>query len=246
MPLMAAGVLSLLLGACGVTTADQAYDASLIRQLGAGSNAVASVAPTLRAEEKQSNSFSNPQTSQDDLLLLQGRLDKLRTQDLVRLSNANQASAGHFQHALAKLDGLATTIAANHVDPSTHKNLSAGAKKFITAWDAELASSAAQVRSMRQLFASFSPVYDQFRTLLQDAYQSSNATAAAQFDKARRAFVSNMLPGVERLQNSLKALAAPTPAVQALGNVVSNSMEAQAIVRKVHQQYPNGALAMRR
>lgn len=233
----------ILMSACGVTTVSQTYDAALIRQVGAGSNAVASVLPTLEAEAKQSNSFSNPQTSEDTVLLFQGRLDKLNAQDLIRLANANQSSASHLRDALAKLDALAASIRADRVDTSTHQKLSAGARNFIAAWNAYLVSSAAEVRSMRQLFASFSPVYPQFQTVLQDAYQSTNTAGAAKFDKARHAFVSNMLPLYTRLQNSLKAVVATTPAAQALGKDVSNSMEARAIVLKVDQQYPNGALA---
>lgn len=240
--MMAAGLLSLLIGACGVTTTDQAYDASLIRQVGAGSNAVASVLPTLEAEAKKANSFSNPQTSQDTILLFQGRLDKLNTQDLIRLANANQTSAGHLQDALTKLDGLAASIASDRVDPSTHTKLSIGAKKFIMAWNAYLAGSVAQVRSVRRLFAGAKPIYAQFQTLLRDAYQSTNTKAEAQFDKARRAFVSNMLPVYNRLQSSLKSELAPTASAEALGNVVTHSIDAKAIVAKVNQEYPSGAL----
>ena len=187
--------------------------------------------------------FRTRRRPQDTVLLFQGRLDKLNSQDLVRLANANQASAGHFKDALGKLDSLAASIAADRVDPGAYQNLSAGAQKFIAAWNAYLTGSANQVRSMRQLLTGFGPVYGQFQTVLRDAYQSTNTGAAAQFDKARHAFVANMLPLYTRLQNSMKALVAPTPAAQTLGKVVSNSQEARAIVLKVDQQYPNGALA---
>lgn len=241
---VATAVVGLVLAACGVSTTTQAYDPSLIRQVGEGSNAVASVFPMLQAETRQStNDFSDPQTSQDTVLLFQGRLDKLNPHDLIRLANANNASAKHLQDALTKLHGLAASVAADRVDPSTHQKLSAGAKKFITAWNGYLASSAAQVHSMRQLFQSFSPVYGQFQSVLQAAYQSTNRAAAAKFDKARRAFVSNMLPLYTRLQSSLKSVVAPTPAAQALGNVVTNTIDAKAIVAKVNQEYPSGALA---
>jgi hypothetical protein len=239
-----AGVLLLLLTGCGVTTAtDQAYDASLIRQVGTGSNAVSSVFPTLQAEAKRANSFSNRKTSQDTVLLFQGRLDKLNTQDLVRLANANQTGAGHLKDALAKMDGLAASIAADRVDPSTHQKLSSGARKFIVAWNGYLAGSAAQVRSMRRLLASVRPVYSQFQTVLRDAYQRTNAASYAKFEKARRAFLATMLPLYTRVQNSLKAFAAPTPAAKALGNVVTNTIDAKAILDKVNQEYPSGALA---
>jgi hypothetical protein len=241
---LAAALVGLVLAACGVTTTTQAYDASLIRQVGTGSDAVASVFPTLQAEAKQSTSnFSNPQTSQDTVLLFQGRLDKLSPQDLIHLGRANQASAHDLQDALRKLDGLATTINADRVDPSAHRELSAGAKKFIAAWNAYLASSAARVRSMRQLFVSLSPVYCQFQTILRDAYQSTSTATATHFDRARRAFISDMLPMYTRLESSLKSIIAPTPAAQALGNVVSNTIDARAIVAKVNQTYPSGALA---
>jgi hypothetical protein len=239
-----AGVVFLLLTGCGVTTTtDQAYDALLIRQVGTGSNAVASVFPTLQAEAKRANSFSNPKTSQDTVLLFQGRLNNLDTQDMIRLGNANQAGAGHLKDALAKMDGLAASISGDRVDPSAHQKLSSGAKKFIAAWNGYLASSAAQVISIRRLFASVSPVYGQFQTLLRDAYQSTNATANARFDKARRAFLASMLPLYTRVQNSLKAAAAATPAAYALGKVVTSTVDAKAIVAKVNQEYPNGALA---
>jgi hypothetical protein len=239
-----AGVAFLLLAGCGVTTmTDQAYDASLIRQVGTGSDAVANIFPTLQAEAKRANSFSNPKTSEDTVLLFQGRLNKLTTQDLVRLANANHAGAGHLRDALAKMDDLAASIAGDRVDPNTHQKLSAGAKKFIAAWNGYLTGSATQVRSMRRLFASVIPVYSRFQTVLGDAYQSTNATGYAKFDKARRAFLATMLPLYTRVQNSLKSFAGPTSAALALGNVVTNTVDAKAIVGKVNQEYPNGALA---
>ena len=239
-------VVGLVLAACGVSTTTQAYDPSLIRQVGEGSNAVASVFPMLQAETRQStNDFSDPQTSQDTVLLFQGRLDKLNPHDLIRLANANNASAKHLQDALTKLHGLAASVAADRVDPSTHQKLSAGAGKFITAWNGIARQlSAAQVHSMRQLFQSFSPVYGQFQSVLQAAYQSTNrGAAAAKFDKARRAFVFEHAAALARLQSSFKLWSRPRQRPKPSGTLSANTIDAKAIVAKVNQEYPSGALA---
>jgi TolA-binding protein len=240
---IAAGLLSLLLCACGLTTTDQAFDASLIREVGVGSTAVASVLPTLEAEAKQSNSFSNPQTSQDTILLFQGRLDKLTIKDIIRMANANRASYEHLGSALTKLDALASTIAADRVDPRSHQNLSAEAKKFITAWNTYLASEAGQVRSMRQLFATLTPIYNGFQAMLRTAYETTTSHSTDQFAQARTTFLTNDLPIYTRLRNSLKIFAAMSPAAEHLSQVVDNSEEARAIVAKVDENYPDGALA---
>ena len=232
-----------LLAGCGLTNVGQTYDASLIRQVGAGSDAVASILPSLQARAKVPGSFSNPQISQAATLLAEGQLAKLTVNDLLRLANANRQSAARFPQALGKLDALASSITSAKIDPSAHRNLSSGAKQFIAAWDRYLAATAGQVRMVRQAFGSVEPVFNEFQALLRAGYETTKLGSVSQFDKVRVGFLKDVGVRYARFQGTAKSVEAQTPADRSLRALVASNQEAQAIVRKVNADYPNGSLA---
>ncbi|MFZ0090488.1 MAG: hypothetical protein WAL63_13325 [Solirubrobacteraceae bacterium] len=231
------------LAGCGITTLNQTYDASLIRQLGAGSNLVASVAPTLEAQAKGSNSFSDPRTSRATTLLIDGQLSKLTEADLVGLATANRRSATRFPLVLDKLDSLASSLVNARIDANAHRNLSTGAKHFIAAWNNSLTADATQARELRQALTTFAPGFNEFQALLRAAYDTAQLHSTVQFDNVTRQVINDILPRYRRVQGTIKEDAAGTPAEQKLIELVDSNQEAQAIVSKVNEHYPNGSLA---
>ena len=65
---------ALALTGCAISTSEQAYNAALIKQVGAGSTAEAQLIPTFRSLPKTSQLFSAPDIAQALQYLIQGRL----------------------------------------------------------------------------------------------------------------------------------------------------------------------------
>src|ERR1022692_4401673 len=104
----------LTLAACAVTTSQQAYTPVLIKQIGAGSRALANSTPALDAGVRAAGalSFSDPATAQATTYLAEGQLNKLSATDLVGLANASSTADAHIGIGLAKLDQITKPLSA--------------------------------------------------------------------------------------------------------------------------------------
>jgi hypothetical protein len=236
-------VVAVALSGCGASQ-DHAFDTSLIRQVGAGSNALASAVPTIRAQlQRSGDSFSDPRDNKSVALLAQGQLAKLSQSDLVTLANENRRGAAQFQVALRKLDALATSIASARVPPDAHRTLSSGAQKFIAAWNMYLTTVAGQVRSVRRIFSRLQPESNAFQTLLRAAYETATSHSTVQFDRAHDRYFSDILPQQARARKAMTAALAQPAAARQFSYLVDHSHAAVAIVMQVNGKYPNGYLA---
>jgi hypothetical protein len=232
------------LAGCGVTTSEQAYTAPLIAQVGAGSVALASLVPTLRAEAKAAGVLSDPATQQATAYLAEGQLNKLSQSDLVRMATANRNAAAHVGGVLAKLDQLTASLRGATVNTGSYPTLPSGSKTFIADWNQYLTTSASDLRNVRQGLAGMSPVYNEFQSLLRAAYNTAKLRSTVQFDNVRRSVFKDIGPRFTRMQNAMQAgVRAGTAVEKTLVSLVNNNQEAQAIVTRVNQEYPSGFLA---
>ena len=235
---------SLALAGCGETTVSRSFDPSLIRQLGAGSDTLAGVVPTLQSLSKANSlgSYSDPRTSNDWLLLAEGKLQKLGPGDLERVANANRASVARLPGALHKLDALSATVVAATVP--AHHELTGDANRFIARWNAVLAATAAQVKDARAVLGSLRPAFNQLNAVIAAAAASAASHSTGNFNHVRLRFVNAVVSINDSLQGKLKAdQATLTSANQKLGQLVASSQQAQAIVQTIDQAYPRGDLA---
>jgi len=226
---------------CGGT--QQAYNEALIKQVGGGSTAVESLVPTIQAAAKVSGAFSDPTTQQATTYLAEGQLDKLTAADLVRMASANRTAATNIGGVLATFDRLATSISAASVDASSVPNLADGSKTFVTDWNQYLTTTADELRTVRRALTGMTPVYDEFQSLLRAAYNTSKLKSTVQFDKVRHAVLQDIAQRVTQMQNAAQGLRGGSAVEQRLVKFVDGNQEAQAIVTKVNQEYPNGFLA---
>lgn len=228
---------------CGVTTTEQAYNAALIRQVGAGSVAAGRVLPTLQALAKTSGLFNDPGTSQAMVYLFKGRLDKLTEADLNRIGVANQEAAGASGGVVRKLDGLESALRASAVNANSFSSLPEGSKTFITRWNQYLATTASTLTADGAALMNLAPVYKEFPGLLQAARDTAELHSTVQFDKVRRAVLNDLRPRYQQMQNAMQGNTSALGTERQLVDFVNHNQQAQAIVTKVNHDDPSGWLA---
>lgn len=133
--LASALIAAALLTGCGVATMDRSYDDAVIREVGAGSDGLGRIAPTLQAQANLPGSFKDPRNDHATTLLFQGQLAQLTQDDLDRLAQTNREGSKRFEATLVKLDRIAAELQADRVDASAHQGLSDGGKRFVGAWN---------------------------------------------------------------------------------------------------------------
>jgi hypothetical protein len=235
-----------VLGSVGVMSAvkslDKAYTPELVRQVGAGSVAMAQLIPAFESL-KTVGGFSDPSSQQAMLYLFQGQLKKLSANDLATLSQENQTAATHIGPVLTKLNALAASISGAVVNPATYPSLPADSKTFVAEWNAELTSTATALRNVSQALSGMHPFYGEFEQLIQAVYHTAQLRSTVQFDKLRSSVFKDMAPRYQRVQSAQQSLTAAQPIEHKLMSFVNGSQDAQAVVTRVNHGYPNGFLA---
>lgn len=234
-----------VLGKVGVMSAvsslDQAYTPELVRQVGAGSVAMAQLLPTFESL-KAVGGFSDPSTQQAMLYLFQGQLGKLSANDLAALSQENSTAATDIGPVLMKLNALTASISGAVVDTNAFPGLPSDSKTFIAKWNGYLTSTATVLRNIGQALTGMKPFYNEFHQLIQAAYQTAQLHSTVQFDKVRSAVLNDMGPRYRRMQAAQQSLAGQKPIEQKFVSFVNGNQEAQVIVTRVNHDYPNGFL----
>ena len=234
-----------VLGKAGVmspaSTIEQTPPA-LVRQVGAGSVAMARLLPALRSL-KTTGGFSDPNSQQAMLDLFQGQLAKLGPADLQNLSQENQTAAAHIGPVRAKLNALAASLSHSVVDPGAFSGLPASAKTLLVDWNAYLTSTAGGLRQVSGALAGMRPFYTEFQQLIEAAYRTAQLHSTKQFDGLRASAIKDLGPRYQRMLDAQKTLAGERSVEQKLVRLVNGSADAQAIVTRVNNEYPSGLLA---
>jgi hypothetical protein len=232
----------LALAACSVLgTNEQAFTPALVRQVGTGSVAEARLVPTIKLL-KTTGGFG-PSSQRTMLYLINGQLDKLSGDDLAKLAAENRAAATHTGLVLPKFDRLATSLVGATVDPKSFQDLPSGSRTFIADWDQFLTSSAVALRKVRQALGGITPLYGDVQSLLRAAYKTAQPHSTTQFDRLRRAVLKDLVPRYQRLLSATHYIGAQKSVEDRLVNLVNGNQDAQELVTKVNQDYPNGFLA---
>ena len=232
------------LTACGVQTIDQTYNDRLVQEIGVGSEAIGKVVPTLEAQVANSPvSFADPRNDRTMMLIFEGRLNKLKERDLLRLERTNDGAEKRFERVVRKLDDLALNVQAASVDISAHDDLSDGGHRFLRAWNAYLAANADRIRDMRRMFTSMRPLFGDFKELVRAVYRTAELQSLDEYDRVRRRVFGRAMRMATRSQADLESLGVEGPADRRLAALIDDSQEAQAIVVEVNERHPSGYLA---
>jgi hypothetical protein len=236
--LLAAG---LLLGGCSVETTERTYDAAFIRQIGTGSTTLASATHALESA-RFSAGLRDPKLQGPVQFLLEGRLDKLTERDLVAIAEANVKIGHQYGGTVAAVESAGLRLLAAKVKANSYKDLSNGAKRFVVVWNRYLVGLASGMELTVRTLEKESPRVNELQTVLRDAFRSRDRSTAATFNAARLRYLHALVRTGHTFE-AVKAATAKEADFRPLSDLVKHNSEAEAIVRKVNERYPNGALA---
>jgi hypothetical protein len=225
------------LSGCGVSTTEPSYNDSLIRQVGAGSLAEASIVAA-ESRAKALGPFTDASLEKPLSELFRGELNRLTESDFLRMARADVQGRAAYHGYLTTLQGFAPRLRAARIDQSAYGSLSAGGRKFIAVWDESLATLASEFETFTRLFAAASPSYHEFEELLFAAPKSGNPRELARFAVIRRLALETITPLVQHV-----TMLRQNQVGRSLDALIAKNAEAQAIVRKVNELYPRGLLA---
>jgi hypothetical protein len=235
-----------VLGKVGVMSdVEPTYNANLVHKIGEGSTVVASFDPTLQSASHFPGSLNEPKLEALTLLLLKGQLNKLSVKDTVLLAEANRRGA---QHLIGVVHAIETTFStrldADHIEPKSYGTLSDGVRRFITAWNRYLRSSAVLFDSAGLALLSTQTTIQEFQTLLRAAVGTQRSQSTREFNHLETEYLANLPRAKKKYQDAISASAAKAESsARGLVAVVRQSGDARALVEQVNQQYPHGALA---
>jgi hypothetical protein len=233
---------AVLFAGCGIDTAsERTYDDAFIRQIGAGSTTLAKAILTLESARFPAG-LHEPKLQVPLMLLLEGRLAKLTQDDLVAIAEANLEIAHKYEGTVARLESTQSRLRAAKVKPGSYKNLSNGARHFVSVWDKYLAGLVTALGLDVYTLEKESPLVNELQTVLRDAYLSRDRPTASRFNTVRLHYLHALVRAGHKLE-AVKVVMAKEANAGPLSDLVKHNSEAESIVKKVNELYPDGALA---
>ena len=241
--LIVALLVATVLNGCAATTVETTFDDALIRDVGAGSDALGRIETTLTDAFRVNNGFNDEKLDKPMMALLRGQLHKLTYEDIDAMRSTNRRSRRRFKAVLDELKGVRGAIDDTQVDPAAHTDLSEGAQDFLRRWDSYLSVNATRVTTMTDVLDEMRPMFGRFDALLDAAVGTAKLGHTREFDPLRRAMLDTLESDVERFKQKLAKVTESDDADRELIELVNEDKEAQAIVTAVNKKHPEGMLA---
>ncbi len=232
-----------VLGKVGVMSdVEPTYNVALIREIGAGSEDLASLIPLVQSEGHFAGSLNEPRLEALSLPLLKGELNKLTVHDIALLAEANRRTAEHVSPALSAIKALDARLHADLIGPSGTRSHSAA--HLIGAWNVYLKTFAALLTQEGLIVARESrPALEGFQTLLLAALGTQGSRSTKGFQEVRVRFLATAARATEEGKSTNKAASAELRAAEEqLEDAVKDNHEAQGIIEQVNARHPHGAL----
>jgi hypothetical protein len=231
------------LSGCAVTTMETTFDDALIRDVGAGSDAVGRIETTLTDAFKVNDGVDDEKLDKPMMALLRGQLHKLSYEDIDGMASTNRRSRKRFKAVLGKLRAVGAGIDDAQVDAAAHPDLSGGAQEFLRRWNSYLDVNATRVITMTDALDEMRPMFGRFDALLTAAVDTAELGHTRVFDPLRRDMLDTLDSDVQRFHAKLGRVTELDDADRELVELVKDDTEAQAIVTAVNKKHPDGMLA---
>jgi hypothetical protein len=233
---------ALTVGACG--GGEPAFDDAMVRDIGTGSVAIKGLQSTVRSSLKFNESFNNDERLQKSAaLLFNGQLDQMSAADRARLTRVSKLSRAREATLLRQWGDVERRIGAARVNADAHGDVSAGARKFVVAWNAYLQGNAERAADMRAFVRKGAASTAGFDALLAAAATAVRTRDTRRFVMLRDRMLDDTRDVANDMDSDFQRFSAVSPADKTLVNTLNSNSEARAVATAVNDKYPNGYLA---
>ncbi len=223
---------------CAITTVETSYDQALIDELGAGSEALQNIFDVMSPPNIQPD-FNDAAAE----LIFRGELDKLTAEDLKATVAISRENERQFRRVLRRLKPVAGEVRRAQVEVAAHSDLSEGAQEFIRAWNDYLSVNADRTKRLRRSLGGMNVWFDRYEELVQAVRETARLGSTVEFARMRDDILEDVTADARGRKKLFERILAETPVEQRIRDLVNNDQEANAMVERVNDEYPDGFLA---